>query len=73
MIRAVSGSDRQFREGYNGTIRSPIYEDQLLQQESSLEVDEIKKYNEQRKNEEEEIKGKAPNECSNKPRYAKSS
>ena len=70
MIRAVSRSDRQFREGYNQTVRSPVYDDQLLQQESSLEVDEIKKYNEQKKKEDEEIKRKTKNEDTDKPRYS---
>ncbi|EDO46545.1 predicted protein [Nematostella vectensis] len=63
MIRAVSSSDREFREGYNTVVRSPVYEDQLLQQEASLDVDNIQKYNEAKKREmEEEQKLKAARE-----------
>ncbi|KXJ20984.1 Protein TBATA [Exaiptasia diaphana] len=51
MIRAVTTSDREFREGYNTVIRSPTYEDQLLQQEASIDVDAIKQYNEVKKKE----------------------
>lgn len=55
MIRAVSSSDREFREGYNEAVRSPTsYEDQLLQQESSLDVEGIKKYNEEKRKEKED-------------------
>ncbi|XP_028414681.1 uncharacterized protein LOC114544026 [Dendronephthya gigantea] len=46
MIRAISTSDFEFREGYQQAVRSPIYEDQLLQHESTLDIDAIKEYNE---------------------------
>ena len=72
MIRAVSTSDREFREGYNEVVRSPTsYEDQLLQQEASLDVDGIKKYNEERKKEkdDEEDKKKQQQAEEAKPRW----
>ena len=53
MIRAVSVSDHEFREGFNEMIRPPVYDDQLLQQESSLDVDEIQKYNDMKRREKE--------------------
>lgn len=46
MIRAISTSDFEFREGYQQAVRSPIYEDQLLQHESTLDIDAIKEFNE---------------------------
>ena len=68
MIRAVSSSDEEFREGIN-YIHSPrdvaktepIYEDQLLQHESSLDTEKIKNYNEEQKKLEEEQKKKEQN------------
>jgi len=54
MVRAVTTSDREYREGYNTVIRSPTYEDQLLQQEASIDTEAITKYNEERKKELEE-------------------
>lgn len=54
MVRAVTTSDREFREGYNTVIRSPPYEDQLLQQEASLDLGAIKKYNDEKRIEREE-------------------
>lgn len=59
MIRAISSSDYEFREGYNNAVRSPFYDDQLLQHESSLDVDAINTFNEsQRRKEksEEDVK-----------------
>ena len=55
MIRAVTSSQREFVDGYNLTMRSPIYEDQLLQQQEGLDVEEIQKYNEEKKREKEQI------------------
>ncbi len=46
MIRAISTSDYEFREGFQEAVRSPIYEDQLLQHESTLDIDAIRDYNE---------------------------
>lgn len=46
MIRAVSASDYEFREGYQHAVASPIYEDQLLQHESTVDIDAIRQYNE---------------------------
>ena len=46
MIRAISTSDYEFREGYQQAVRSPIYEDQLLQHESTLDIDAIREFNE---------------------------
>ena len=46
MIRAMSTSDSEFREGYQNAVRSPIYEDQLLQHESTVDVDGINAFNE---------------------------
>ena len=46
MIRAISTSDYEFREGYQQAVRSPMYEDQLLQHESTLDIDAIREYNE---------------------------
>ena len=46
MIRALSTSDYEFREGYQQAVRSPMYEDQLLQHESTLDIDAIREYNE---------------------------
>jgi hypothetical protein len=46
MIRAISTSDYEFREGYQHAVRSPIYEDQLLQHESTLDIDAIREFNE---------------------------
>lgn len=58
MIRAVCTSDNEYREGYNDTMKSVMYDDQLLQHESSLELDEIQKYNETKKKEREELERK---------------
>lgn len=73
MIRAVSTSDREFREGYNEVVRSPTYDDQMLQQESSLEIEDIKKYNDEKRKEreEEERKKKQEETEPTKPRYGK--
>lgn len=69
MIRAVCTSDREFREGYNEAMKSPMYDDQLLQQESSLELDEIQKYNDIKRKEREEMeKKKREKEEAEKPR-----
>ena len=46
MIRAISSSDYDFRESYNNAVRSPVYDDQLLQHESSVDVDAINTFNE---------------------------
>ncbi|XP_046860080.1 uncharacterized protein LOC124453323 isoform X2 [Xenia sp. Carnegie-2017] len=48
MIRALSTSDNDFRQSYEQMICSPVYEDQLLQHESSLDLDAIKEYNKSR-------------------------
>lgn len=48
MIRALSTSDNDFRQSYERMICSPVYEDQLLQHESSLDIDAIKEYNKSR-------------------------
>ena len=70
MIRAVCTSDREFRDGYNDVMKSPMYDDQLLQQESSLDLDEIQKYNDAKKKEREEIeRKKREKEEAEKPRY----
>ena len=70
MIRAVCTSDREFRDGYNEVMKSPMYDDQLLQQESSLDLDEIQKYNDAKKKEREEIeRKKREKEEAEKPRY----
>lgn len=72
MVRAVTTSDREFREGYNTVVRSPPYEDQLLQQEESLDIEAIKKYNEEKrieKEEEDKLKVKAEEaEATDKPK-----
>lgn len=58
MIRAVCTCDHEFREGYNEVMKSPMYDDQLLQQESSLDLVEIQKYNDAKRNEREEVERK---------------
>ena len=69
MIRAVCTSDREFREGYNEAMKSPMYDDQLLQQESSLDLDEIQKYNNEKRKEREEMeRKKREKEDAEKPR-----
>lgn len=69
MIRAVCTSDREFREGYNEAMKSPMYDDQLLQQESSLDLDEIQKYNDAKRKEREEMeRKKREKEEAEKPR-----
>lgn len=73
MIRAVCTSDREFRDGYNEVMKSPMYDDQLLQQESSLDLDEIQKYNDTKKKEREEIeRKKREKEEAEKPRTPRS-
>ena len=70
MIRAVCTSDREFRDGYNEVMKSPMYDDQLLQQESSLDLDEIKKYNDVKRKEREDIeRKKREKEETEIPRY----
>ena len=70
MIRAVCTSDREFREGYNEAMKSPMYDDQLLQQEASLDLDEIQKYNDAKRKEREELeRKKREKEEAEKPRY----
>ena len=70
MIRAVCTSDREFREGYNEAMTSPMYDDQLLQQEASLDLDEIQKYNDAKRKEREELeRKKCEKEEAEKPRY----
>jgi len=75
MIKAVSTSDEQLREGFQH-IRNPAfkiedkiaeideqrpdYNDQLLQHESSVDYEEIKKYNEEWKKSEEKFKKSQP-------------
>ena len=72
MIRAVCSCDHEFREGYNEVMKSPMYDDQLLQQESSLELDEIQKYNDTKRKEREEMERKKwEKEEAEKPRYIK--
>ena len=70
MIRAISTSDYEFREGYQNAVSSPVYEDQLLQHESSLDVDAINAYNEgqRRKNNVEEADQKQAHEELQKPK-----
>lgn len=75
MIRAISSSDYEFREGFNNAVHSPMYDDQLLQHESSLDLDAINAYNESHgkkvKNEESsdpEEKQQEPLEELQKPR-----
>lgn len=75
MIKAVSTSDEQLREGlknvrnpafqadYKGDERDtqrPDYDDQLLQHEASVDYDEIKKYNEEWSKGEEKFKKSKP-------------
>ena len=75
MIKAVSTSDEQLREGFqqirNPAFKSehkvverdeqrPEYDDQLLQHESSVDYEEIKKYNEEWKKSDEAIKKNQP-------------
>lgn len=72
MIRAVCTCDHEFREGYNEVMKSPMYDDQLLQQESSLDLVEIQKYNDAKRNEREEMeRKKQEREEAEKPRYVK--
>lgn len=73
MIRAVCTCDNDFREGYNEVMKSPMYDDQLLQQESSLDIEEIQKYNEAKRKEKEELEKKKQQEKeeAEKPRYRK--
>lgn len=69
MIRAVFTSDNEYREGFNETIKSVMYDDQLLQHESSLDLDEIQKYNETKRKEREELeRRKQEKEEAEKPR-----
>ena len=69
MIRAVCTCDNDFREGYNEVMKSPMYDDQLLQQESSLDLEGIQKYNEAKKREKEEMeRKKREKEDAEKPR-----
>lgn len=74
MIRAVCTCDNDFREGYNEVMKSPMYDDQLLQQESSLDIEEIQKYNEAKRKEKEELekKKKQEKEEAEKPRTPRS-
>ncbi len=75
MIKAVSSSDQQVREGIQGLRnpalkmdsnrneadpQRPAFDDQLLQHESSVDRDEIAKYNKEWKNIEAEIKKEKP-------------
>ena len=75
MIKAVSTSDEQLRDGlqhirnpafkneYKTAERDeqrPVYDDQLLQHESSVDYEEIKKYNEEWKKSEEMHKTSQP-------------
>ena len=70
MIRAISTSDYEFREGYENAVSSPLYEDQLLQHESSLDVDAINSYNEsQRRKNKKEDNEEQPQEEIQKPKY----
>lgn len=69
MIRAVCTSDREYREGYNEVMKSPMYDDQLLQQEASLDLEEIQKYNDAKRKEREEMeRKKREKEEAEKPR-----
>ena len=75
MIKAVSSSDEQLREGLqrirnpafetekkkdDGDKQRPPYEDQLLQHESSVDYEEIRKYDEAWKKEEEKLRQSKP-------------
>ncbi len=75
MIRAVSSSDQQVREGIQGLrnpavhiearhdgadAQRPAFGDQLLQHESSVDRDEIEKYNKEWKTVEADIRKEKP-------------